>query len=231
MTDGETTAPAVIDAAHIEHQRAWSRATFGPEHLRGPLGPLAHIRKELEEIKESPYDLEEWIDVIILGLDGACRAGHEPQQIIDMIKTKQAKNEARTWPDWRNVPADQAIEHIEAGGITQAAEPCWYGKLADGGHAFEYGDGSPHWATQAEGEAFLAGAGAAGEGVVLTQEPSGCWHATCDGCGYMYDEDEYVTHWPNEADLRVAVREVDWHFVDDRLLCAECHLAEARDGD
>lgn len=103
---------AAIDAAHIEHQRDWSRATFGPAHVRGPHGPLAHIRKELDEIAASPWDLEEWADVIILALDGAWRAGHEPQQIINMVKRKQAKNEAREWPDWRGVPADQAIEHV-----------------------------------------------------------------------------------------------------------------------
>lgn len=107
-----TFVTAVIDAAHIEHQREWSTATFGPRDQRGPLGPLAHIRKELREVAEDPTALEEWVDVIILAFDGAWRAGHEPQQIIDAIRAKQTKNEARTWPDWRGVPHDQAIEHV-----------------------------------------------------------------------------------------------------------------------
>lgn len=106
------TRPAVIDAEHIEHQRRWSTATFGPREVRGPRGPLAHARKELDEVEEDPSVLEEWTDVIILAFDGAWRAGHEPQAIVDAVKAKQAKNEARTWPDWRGIPDDQAIEHV-----------------------------------------------------------------------------------------------------------------------
>lgn len=101
-----------IDADHIAHQRDWSTATFGPREKRGPLGPLAHIRKEVEEVAEDPSVLEEWVDVIILAFDGAWRAGHEPQAIIDAVKAKQAKNEARTWPRWQNFPEDEAIEHL-----------------------------------------------------------------------------------------------------------------------
>lgn len=107
---------SAIDAAHIEHQREWSTNAFGPRDLRGPRGPLAHIRKEVEEVAEDPAVLEEWVDIIILAFDGAWRAGHEPQAIIDAVKAKQAKNEARDWPDWRGVPADQAIEHVRVAG-------------------------------------------------------------------------------------------------------------------
>lgn len=100
-----------IDAAHLARQREWSERTFGPGTRL--LGVLDHIRKELEEVEADPTDVEEWVDVIILAFDGAWRAGWEPQQIIDAIKAKQAKNEARTWPDWRQFGQDQAIEHIE----------------------------------------------------------------------------------------------------------------------
>jgi hypothetical protein len=72
---------------------------------------IDHIRKELAEIEAAPDDLSEWVDVIILAFDGAWRAGYLPQQILDAIAAKQARNEARTWPDWRTAPADQAIEH------------------------------------------------------------------------------------------------------------------------
>ena len=103
------SAPA-IDAAHLAHQRAWSERTFGP----GPrtLGVTDHIRKELAEILADPADWREWIDVVILALDGAWRAGAEPQQIIDAIREKQAINEARDWPDWRTASPDAAIEHV-----------------------------------------------------------------------------------------------------------------------
>lgn len=99
----------VIDADHIENQRAFSARTFGPG-LRTQ-GLIDHISKELKEIENQPTDVEEWVDIIILALDGAWRAGGEPQQIIDTLKMKQAKNESRKWPDWRSVPEGQAIEH------------------------------------------------------------------------------------------------------------------------
>lgn len=103
----------VIDADHLAHQRKWSRATFGPGARL--LGVLDHIRKELAEIEADPKDLGEWVDVIILAFDGAWRAGWRPQQIIDAIAAKQARNEARVWPDWRTMSPDEAIEHDRTG--------------------------------------------------------------------------------------------------------------------
>lgn len=99
----------VIDAAHLERQRAWSRETFGPGTRSN--GVLDHIRKELLEIEADPLDVKEWVDVIILAFDGAWRAGWEPQEILDAIIAKQSKNEGRTWPDWRTFSPDVAIEH------------------------------------------------------------------------------------------------------------------------
>lgn len=103
---------AAIDAAHLAHQATWSEATFGP----GPRtkGVCDHIRKELAEIEADPLDLKEWVDVIILAFDGAWRTGATPDEIIAAVKTKQARNEARTWPDWRTADPDKAIEHLRA---------------------------------------------------------------------------------------------------------------------
>lgn len=98
-----------IDCAHLRRQREWSRATFGPG--RRTKGVIDHIRKELVEIEDDPDDWTEWIDVVILALDGAWRHGAEPRQILDAIVAKQAKNEARVWPDWRTLSDDVAIEH------------------------------------------------------------------------------------------------------------------------
>jgi len=100
----------VIDAAHLIRQRAFSLATFGP----GPrtAGVCDHIRKELVEVEAAPDDITEWADVVILAFDGALRAGHEPQAIIDAIKAKQTRNESREWPDWRTQDPTKAIEHI-----------------------------------------------------------------------------------------------------------------------
>lgn len=86
-------------------------STCTPRRTRHDHPHQPRITKELDEIRADPDDLGEWVDVIILAFDGAWRHGWEPDQIIAAIKAKQAKNEARTWPDWRTMSADQAIEH------------------------------------------------------------------------------------------------------------------------
>ena len=95
--------------AHLTQQRAWSERTFGPGERTA--GVLDHIRKELGEIEADPADVSEWIDVVILALDGAWRAGHTPEAIIRALVAKQEKNMRRTWPDWRTADPNKAIEH------------------------------------------------------------------------------------------------------------------------
>lgn len=96
--------------SHIERAKAFSERTFGPGARTA--GVIAHIRKELAEIEAAPADLSEWIDVVILALDGAWRAGYSAEQIVAALEAKQSKNEARKWPDWRTAPADGPIEHV-----------------------------------------------------------------------------------------------------------------------
>jgi len=96
---------------HLDRQREFSERTFGPGHRTN--GVIDHIRKELVEIEHNPLDLDEWIDVVILALDGAWRAGHTSQAIVQALIAKQTKNEGRTWPDWRTQSEDRAITHLE----------------------------------------------------------------------------------------------------------------------
>lgn len=98
---------------HLARQAAWSERTFGPS-MRTQ-GVVDHIRKELLEVLADPADLNEWIDVVILALDGAWRTGATPEEIVAALVLKQMTNEGRTWPDWRTMPADQAIEHDRTG--------------------------------------------------------------------------------------------------------------------
>lgn len=100
--------------AHLRRQREWSEKTFGPGDRAK--GIVDHIRKELCEIEAAPKDCSEWMDVVILALDGAWRAGFSPQEVIDQLVGKQAKNEKRIWPDWRTMPIDKAIEHDRTAG-------------------------------------------------------------------------------------------------------------------
>lgn len=94
---------------HLRRQAAWSEQTFGP----GPrtAGVCDHIRKELAEIEADPTDVREWIDVVILALDGAWRCGATPEEIVAALAAKQARNEARVWSDWRTADPNKAIEH------------------------------------------------------------------------------------------------------------------------
>lgn len=98
-----------ITSKDIDRQRAWSDETFGPGLRTG--GVTAHIASELDEIRKAPTDLFEWVDVLILAIDGATRAGHTGIDLIAAYHAKVAKNRARTWPDWRQFTEDQAIEH------------------------------------------------------------------------------------------------------------------------
>lgn len=57
-------------------------------------------------------ELSEWVDLVILAFDGALRSGADPQEILDAVRDKQVRNEARRWPDWRTMSEDEAIEHV-----------------------------------------------------------------------------------------------------------------------
>lgn len=95
--------------AHMHRQIAFSTRAFGPGERHE--GVVDHIRKELREIEEAPHDLEEWIDVVLLALDGAWRSGHTAEQVAAMLDAKMTKNENREWPDWRTADRTKAIEH------------------------------------------------------------------------------------------------------------------------
>lgn len=106
---------------HLIRQMAFSHATFGPGTRTN--GVVDRIRKELAEVLEANGSADEWVDVVILGLDGLTRqlaycngARRDPETVADiassMIRGKQTRNEARQWPDWRTASADKAIEHV-----------------------------------------------------------------------------------------------------------------------
>lgn len=112
--------PAFDLVDHLYRQRRFSVRTFGPGTREK--GVIDHIRKETGEIERKPDDLTEWVDLILLALDGAWRQGFTPEQIAAAIEAKQTRNEGRTWPDWRTMSADQAIEHVRAPGEAAPAQ-------------------------------------------------------------------------------------------------------------
>jgi hypothetical protein len=111
-TQGPKESEVMDLVAIIEKQKAFSLRTFGPGERS--FGLVDHIRKELLEIEADPFDLTEWVDVVILALDGAWRSGHSPEDIVSGLIAKQVKNESRQWPDWRTAPLGKAIEHIKS---------------------------------------------------------------------------------------------------------------------
>lgn len=86
-------------ALYLKRLIQFSQQTFGPGRCTARL--LDHLRKELREVEQSPNEIEEWIDVALLALDGAWRHGYSPAEICQALAAKLAKNKARTWPDWR----------------------------------------------------------------------------------------------------------------------------------
>jgi hypothetical protein len=100
-------------STYMERQIEWSVRTFGVGHRT--MGLIKHIGKELAEIEENPLDLMEWIDVMILAMDGFWRHGGTPELFASMLHLKQEKNFARTWP--ANMPESEPVEHDRSGEV------------------------------------------------------------------------------------------------------------------
>ena len=103
----------------LRNQIEWSRSVFGSG--RRTEGILKHIAKEIEEVRKEPDDLMEWIDIATLALDGAWRAGHNPEAIAAALQEKLEINKARKW----NVPdsENEAVEHVRTTPKRQRMNP------------------------------------------------------------------------------------------------------------
>lgn len=80
----------------LQAKMEWSYKTFGISERH--IGVLKHIEKEIEEVRQNPKDVTEWIDIILLAFDGACRMGFTPSQVVNALIAKQEKNVHRSWP-------------------------------------------------------------------------------------------------------------------------------------
>ena len=92
---------------YLKRQEEWSSRTFG--HGLRTKGIIQHISKELREIEEKPHDLSEWVDVILLAMDGYWRHGGSPESLMGALQAKQDKNFSRVWP--KQSSEDEAVEH------------------------------------------------------------------------------------------------------------------------
>src|SRR6266850_7103710 len=103
--------------AYVSAQRTWSRLTFGDG--RRTIGTTKHIEKELAEIRAKPDDLEEWVDIMILAIDGYWRAGGKALDLARRLKEKQEVNFNRQWPPV--LPENETTEHLRD---SQVKEMC-----------------------------------------------------------------------------------------------------------
>ena len=59
----------------------------------------------------NPLDLTEWMDVVVLALDGAWRTGYSPQEVTRTLEAKQVMNFKRIYP--LPLSQDYPSEHID----------------------------------------------------------------------------------------------------------------------
>lgn len=81
-------------AIHARHA-AWSERAFGIS--AGPGGPLRHLAEEVAEALDSPDDVTEFADCLMLVFDAARRAGWSFDDLMWATWRKLLVNEAREW--------------------------------------------------------------------------------------------------------------------------------------
>lgn len=109
-------------------QSKWSQEVFGPDNVRGPLGPTKHLAREvlteilgilrtdvdyiLDKNGAVCYDLGEFVDCMFLVVDACRRAGFTCEQFTKGLFEKLAENKAREWPKFNPNNVNEAVEHI-----------------------------------------------------------------------------------------------------------------------
>jgi Protein of unknown function (DUF550) len=126
---------------HLVRQMAWSKATFGPGARTA--GVLDHMTKEMVEVRDSNGSSDEWVDLVILALDGLTRqlwsaseyrkpADEIAETAVRCIACKQSRNELRDWPDWRTADPNKAIEHVRRKSVLGQCLQCGHSHPPDG---------------------------------------------------------------------------------------------------
>jgi hypothetical protein len=93
-------------------QTEWSDETFGKN--RKPTGPMNHLKKEVEEVLDNPYDTEEYADCLLLLIDAARLAGMTPESLLDAAMEKHLKNRLRKWGEADSFGVIEHTEDIDA---------------------------------------------------------------------------------------------------------------------
>jgi hypothetical protein len=98
----------MFDTNYLDRLCEWSRITFGEG--KRTFGITKKIEGELGEICSDPNDLMEWVDVIMLAMDGFYRAGGNQDRLGEMLEEKLRINRKRTYP---KPIGDEAVQHEE----------------------------------------------------------------------------------------------------------------------
>jgi hypothetical protein len=91
-------------------QSIFSQEAFGPDTVRGPIGVLKHLKKEVDEVLEHPLDITEYADCLLLLLDASRRAGFTLDKLIQSAYDKLQVNKKRVWPNWRENSLTEPLE-------------------------------------------------------------------------------------------------------------------------
>lgn len=105
------------------YQGNWSQETFGTDKERGPVGPMLHLQKEVQETLDSLHLLQdngrdsrtrmEIVDCFFLVTDAARRAGLRYHEFMDLCFEKLEINQNRKWV--KNPNPNQPTEHDRSG--------------------------------------------------------------------------------------------------------------------
>jgi hypothetical protein len=96
--------------AFWDAQAEWSKATFGTDIERGPIGPLKHLEKEAREAQAKPEDELEMADCLFLVFDAARRSGLTLDALIHACEIKLEINKRRIYPKTTDMSA--MVEHL-----------------------------------------------------------------------------------------------------------------------
>ena len=89
-------------------QIEWSRRCFGDG--KRTFGVTKHMEKEIAEVRENPEDLLEWIDLIMLAMDGYWRHGGTSESLMADLLQKQGMNFLREYP--APTSENEPVEHV-----------------------------------------------------------------------------------------------------------------------
>lgn len=95
----------------LKRQFEFSQRVFGAGPKTEQI--LRHISRQSVDTIARGNPTEEWVDIMILAMDGALRSGSTPYEIAGLLEYKMTVNEAREWPKLEDQVMDEPVHHIK----------------------------------------------------------------------------------------------------------------------